>query len=362
MSDEKRDPASPPADDAPQIHFGTLVRKMYPPPHPDMQPLQGRVTEIRRHLMANPSLDTVCFVDVHGTYREAQRSDLEVIHEEGQAHPPAAHDTFIPDSPDATTVRGDDGAPIPQGDPIPAPSVTVDAMEVSMIRDAQRRLEVSQAREKEALETIRELRKDVAHLEAELERIPKALNEKYAALERDRDFVESAMREASRRADHNERNLKVVLQREEMLRAKLREADEAIKELREDVQARENIIANNGRAYGDVRRELDHERGVSREALESAEAQAKRGDLWQDAAHDALEQAKLWRERAQEERAACARIMDERLTWQQRAEELRKAHELRETIERGIPVYNVTNVQMPPVNNEPDTRHESDDY
>lgn len=286
MSDEKKDPTSPPADDAPQIHVGTLVRKVYPPPLPDTQAPQGRVTEIRRHIMANPSVDGVCFEDVHGNYHEALRSNLVVIHEDDQASPPAAHDTFIPDSPDATIVRGDDGTPIPQGDPIPAPTIAVDALEVSMIRDAQRRLEVSQAREREALETIRRLRKEL--------------------------------------------------------------------------EEHQNMLANIKRLNTDAINTLNHERNVSREALESAEAQAKRGDIWQDAAHDALEQVKLWRGRAEEERAACVRIMDERQTWQRRAEELRKAQDWREAIERGIPVYNVLNIQMPPVKDEP-TSEVSDD-
>lgn len=172
-----------------------------------------------------------------------------------QASPPAAHDAFLPDNPDATTERGDDGAPIPQGEPIPAPkwlSVPIGEPVGDILRNTQRRLEVSQAREKEALETIRRLRKEL---------------EEY-----------------------------------------------------------QHMLANTKRLNTDALDALNRERNVSREALESAEAQAKRGDIWQDAAHDALEQAKMWRERAEEERAACARIMDERQTWQRRAEESSKAH------------------------------------
>lgn len=277
MSDEKRDPASPPADDAPQIpdayayKVGDVVFEVV---DGGIIPQIGVVLSISRPTGTRDPLKDFVRVRVsEKSVADSQRAKFRRIDSvmptnlaaavsficesfdqmiKEQASPPAAHDTFIPDSPDAIPARGDDGAPIPQGDPIPAPSVTVDAMEVSMIRDAQRRLEVSQAREKEALETIRRLRKEL--------------------------------------------------------------------------EEHQNMLANTKRLNADALNVLNFERNVSREALESAEAQAKRGDLWQDAAHDALEQAKLWRERAQEERAACARIMDERLTWQQRADEEGKAH------------------------------------
>lgn len=60
------------------------------------------------------------------------------------------------------------------------------------------------------------LKDEVAHLESELERRVRALNDKYAALERDRDNVERIMREASQSAEQFARDLKVVLDREEM--------------------------------------------------------------------------------------------------------------------------------------------------
>lgn len=61
---------------------------------------------------------------------------------------------------------------------------------------------------------IEGLEAELVELESELERRDKVSRERYAALERDRDNVERIMREASQRAAQNERNLKIVLERE----------------------------------------------------------------------------------------------------------------------------------------------------
>lgn len=90
------------------------------------------------------------------------------------------------------------------------------------------------------------------------------------------------------------------------------EALETNKELREDVQERENIIANQGRAYSDARNELDHERTVCRNALAEGEAQRARAALWCAAAQDALDQMGEWRRAAGDEREANAKLIEER--------------------------------------------------
>jgi chromosome segregation ATPase len=135
------------------------------------------------------------------------------------------------------------------------------------------------------------LKDEVAELEAELERRDKASREKYAALERDRDLVENAMREASARAQRNEDNLKAVLVREDALKATL-ESERG--------------------ARTAASQSLDHERQVAYNALRDAETQAKRADVWQAAAADALAQAASWRDKYENERQECVR-MHERL-------------------------------------------------
>lgn len=138
---------------------------------------------------------------------------------------------------------------------------------------------------------LAQLKDEVADLEAELERRSKVSHEKYAALERDRDLVENAMREASARAQRNEDNLKAVLTREEALKASLE---------------------SERRGRESASKALDHERQVAFNALADAETQAKRADMWQAAAADALAQAAFWRERYENEHQECVR-MHERL-------------------------------------------------
>lgn len=122
------------------------------------------------------------------------------------------------------------------------------------------------------------LKDEVAHLESELERRVRVLNEKYAALERDRDNVERIMREAGQRADQNEHNLKVVLEREAALKEKLEKT-------RAESEATHTLLC-----------QMTHARDVacaeSAERLRNIKAANDRADLWQAAAADALTQLK----------------------------------------------------------------------
>lgn len=135
------------------------------------------------------------------------------------------------------------------------------------------------------------LKDEVADLEAELERRDRVSHEKYATLERDRDLVENAMREASARAQRNEDNLKAVLTREDALKA---------------------ALESERNARTAASQSLDHERQVAYNALRDAETQAKRADVWQAATADALAQAASWRDKYENERQECVR-MHERL-------------------------------------------------
>lgn len=79
-----------------------------------------------------------------------------------------------------------------------------------------------------AQEDLAKLKDEVAAVEAEMERRDKVARDKYAALERDRDNVERIMREAGQRADQNEHNLKIVLEREAALKEKLCAAQDEV--------------------------------------------------------------------------------------------------------------------------------------
>lgn len=117
---------------------------------------------------------------------------------------------------------------------------------------------------------------EVAGLEDEMERRDRVAREKYAALERDRDLVENAMREASARAQRNEDNLKAVLSREEALKAAMRETQAHL----EETQARLSAMT-------DAR---DAACAESSARLRGIAAATKRADVWQAAAADALAQ------------------------------------------------------------------------
>lgn len=85
--------------------------------------------------------------------------------------------------------------------------------------DRERALDMADAlrEDHEALKVVlRDAQREAAALEAEVERRDTVARERYAALERDRDNVERIMREAGQRADQLARDLKVVLDREEM--------------------------------------------------------------------------------------------------------------------------------------------------
>ena len=138
---------------------------------------------------------------------------------------------------------------------------------------------------------LAQIKDEVADLEAELERRDKVSREKYASLERDRDLVERAMRDASARAQRNEDNLKALLTREETLKA---------------------TLESERRGRESASKALDHERQVAYNALADAETQAKRVDTWQAAAADALAQVALWRAKYENEHQECVR-MHERL-------------------------------------------------
>lgn len=150
-----------------------------------------------------------------------------------------------------------------------------------------------------------ELRAEVAELEAELERRSKVSHEKYAALERDRDLVENAMREASARAQRNEDNLKAVLTREEALRAQLIALEEGAAASRNT--ARQVAQIAHDRAYEIERQkhEIAHVESREREALAEAAAQRERAEMWQAAAQDALDQMAHWRKQAKEKTKLC---------------------------------------------------------
>jgi HlyD family secretion protein len=126
-----------------------------------------------------------------------------------------------------------------------------------------------------------DLEAEVADLEAELERRAHASREKYAALERDRDLVENAMREASARAQRNEDNLKAVLAREEALKATLRstqaDLESALVRLSAMTAARDTACSESSARL----------RGIM-----AADARA---DVWQAAAADALAQVEKLR-------------------------------------------------------------------
>lgn len=155
-----------------------------------------------------------------------------------------------------------------------------------------------------------ELRAELAELEAELERRSKVSHEKYAALERDRDLVENAMREASARAQRNGDSLKAVLTREEALRAQLIALEEGAAASRNT--ARQVAQIAHDRAYEIERQkhEIAHVESREREALAQAAAQRERADMWQAAAQDALDQMAHWRKQAIEEASRCKAIAD----------------------------------------------------
>lgn len=150
-----------------------------------------------------------------------------------------------------------------------------------------------------------ELRAEVAELEAELERRSKVAHEKYAALERDRDLVENAMREASARAQRNEDNLKAVLAREDALRAQLIALEEGAAASRNT--ARQVAQVAHDRAYEIERQkhEIAHIEKREREALAEAAAQRERTDMWQASCVDALDQMAHWRKQAKEGAKPC---------------------------------------------------------
>lgn len=147
-----------------------------------------------------------------------------------------------------------------------------------------------------------ELRAEVAELEAELERRSKVSHEKYAALERDRDLVENAMREASARAQRNEDNLKAVLTREEALRAQLIA-------LEEGAAASRNTARQVAQVAHDRGHEIAHIESREREARAEAAAQRERADMWQAAAQDALGQMAHWRKQAKEGTKLCDTVV-----------------------------------------------------
>ena len=188
--------------------------------------LEGRVTEVRRTMpAATPDWDIVCFVDDSGVTCHVVRGSLMLVDEPAVAAP----------------LKDDDAR----------------------------------------------LRDEVAELEAELERRDKVSREKYAALERDRDLVENAMRDASARAQRNEDSLKAVLAREESLKA---------------------TLESERRARTAASQSLEHERQVAYNALRDAETQGKRADVWQAATADALAQAASWRDKYENERQECVRM------------------------------------------------------
>ena len=118
---------------------------------------------------------------------------------------------------------------------------------------------------------IEELEAEGAQLEADHVRIIRALNEKYAALERDRDNVERIMREASQRADQNERNLKIVLEREGELkkahRAKVLRCTERVESL--------NWLLGSISPATDRRRGIRSDLGEAREGIQALLADLK---------------------------------------------------------------------------------------
>lgn len=143
---------------------------------------------------------------------------------------------------------------------------------------------------------VSDLESEVAELEVELERRDKVSRERYAALERDRDLVENAMREASARAQRNEDNLKAVLTREETLKVTLREAQTNLEatraQLRKMTAARDTACAE------------------SASRLREIMAADARADVWQAAAQDALDQMARWRKQAKEQTKLCDMTVD----------------------------------------------------
>ena len=157
---------------------------------------------------------------------------------------------------------------------------------------------------------VSDLEAEVAELEVELERRDTLSRERYAALERDRDLVESAMREASARAQRNEDNLKAVLTREDALRAQLVALEEGAAASR-NTQRQVAQVAHD-RAYEIERQkhEIAHVKSREREALAEAAAQRERADVWQAAAQDALDQMAHWRKQAKEKTKLCDMTVD----------------------------------------------------
>lgn len=137
-------------------------------------------------------------------------------------------------------------------------------------RDA---LRVSFDQERDALRAQLD---EAAGLEGEMERRDKVAREKYATLERDRDLVENATREASARAQRNEDNLKAVLAREEALKATLRVAQANLEATQ--TQLHEMTVARDTACAESLAR------------LREIMTAARRADVWQAAAADALAQ------------------------------------------------------------------------